>query len=270
MTAAIADFERIGPGEAGGGGSFRAVAPDRLGRPGETVVVHLLGPLTDQQLGRLRPLLVTLAGIRSPHMVALIDAGFRIDGAERGGWYATADPGGSDLTGPRPEPEALRAVADAARGVHALHEVGVAHGAICAEAVRVGGPTGPAAVIDLPPLDPGRTTAGLVWKIGEPGCLDPMDPTVAAGAPTSRASDIWALGATLHRAITGRLLHPDLVGDPAVVALQRVMFEPVAMADGLEPAVGATLASCLARDPRDRPPSAAALALHLDSLADAR
>lgn len=270
MTTAVADFERTDPADADDGASFVADAPPRLGRSGVRVVVHILGPLSDDELGRLRPLLITLAGVRSPHLPALVDAGYRTDGAARGGWYATEDHGPANLTEVRPLPASLAAVAAAARGVHALHEAGLTHEGIRPEAIRLPPPGEGPGVIDLPPLGTERLTVGRVCTIGHPPRLDPLDPRVAAGAPPSRASDLWGLGATLHRAVTGRLLHPALVNDPPVIALQRVMFETVELAEDIDPAVAAAIASCVARDPAARPPSAAALADHLDTLVDAR
>ena len=97
----------------------------------------------------------------------------------------------------------MQAVADAALGSHALHEAGIAHANITPSNILLG--TRCAKLADpslLAVLDPGRTTAGT--RAGD--SVDLTDPSILLGAAPSRASDVWSLGATLHRMLTGQSL----------------------------------------------------------------
>lgn len=268
MSTPVADYEL---GERLSPDVYLAPAPPRLGLDGAAAVVHVLSALPAGAGESLRRRLQALHLVRSPHLAALVDAGY-LPG--EGAWYATEDPytsenqGRTTLGDVHDLPTILAAVAGACRGVHALHQAGLAHGAIGPDAIHVAG--GQRGVIDLPVISPEAIGEGRVLDISDPRLLDTVDPAVARGEPPSRASDLWALGATLHEAATGRLLHPGLATDHAIVALQRVMFEPVRIADDLDPAVAAAVASCVARDPAERPPSAEALADHLDTLVAGR
>lgn len=267
----MADFE-VGEWLTGGGvGRYRALAPGRLKRPGEHVVVHVLCPLTPVGFDRIRPLLARFHALSSPHLSRLIEAGYRSDRQPQAGWYVTEDLGSTDLTGPHDQTAVLAAVAGAARGVHALHQAGLTHGDISATTVH---PRRGGGVVDLPAVGVAAIGDGPILKITDPVLLDTMDPAVAQGQPPSRASDVYALGAVLHRAITGHMLHPGLVNDKAFVALQRVAFEPADPAapvastrpEERDAAVMAAVASCVARDPSRRPASAADVADLLDTL----
>lgn len=261
MTTTMADFEVEEDLDGDRGGRYRARVPDRLRpRAGTVVVRHL--PWADA--GAWEELRVLLGAIRAaatgePHLVEVVEAGY-LDGT--GAWVVTSDPGRARLSDGRVEPRAaLGALAGAAAAVHALHEAGVVHQGVSPEAVT------PDGVVDLPVLDRSRTVEGHVLEVLSPPSLDTVDPAWARGGRPGRETDLFALGATLYRAVTGRLLHPDLATDQPVVALQRVMFEPVHLPPDLDPDVAATVAACIATDPADRPPSALALSHHLSTLA---
>ncbi|MGI8753373.1 MAG: hypothetical protein ACR2MN_13855 [Acidimicrobiales bacterium] len=267
MTTAVADYE---PGERIPGFReevFVTSAPARLDRPDTTVVVHVLRPLSPDDFRRVRPIIEAYAAVQSPHVGGLIEAGYQADGDPPFAWYVTEHHGRSDLTGEHDRRLVLLAIAAAARGVHALHEAGLTHHGVSPSTVR---PTPDGAVIDPPTLQAASMLQGRILDIDDTAMLDTVDPALARGGQPSRASDLWSLGATLHRAITGHLLHPDLPGDEPIVALQRAAFEPIRMAADLDSALAAVVASCLAPDPADRPPSAAALADHLDTLVSQR
>lgn len=267
MSTAIADYE---PGErlpGVGGEVFSSSAPARLARPGTAVVVHVLRPVSPDAFRVIRPILEALATVRSPHVAALLEAGYQPDSEPPLAWYVTEDHVRGDLTGRRDQAQMVGAVAAVARGAHALHQAGLPHGQISAATVRS---TADGAILQPPTIRAESVTGGYILTVDDPAALDSVAPAVARGEPPSRASDLWSLGALLHHAVTGELLHPDLPGDEPLVALQRVAFEPIRMAAGADPALASVVASCLTPDPADRPATAAALADTLESLAAPR
>ena len=74
------------------------------------------------------------------------------------------------------------------------------------------------------------------------------------------AADVYALGAVLYELLTGR---PAFAG-PRAGVIQQVLHDPpippTRILPGLPPALSAACVRCLAKDPADRFPSAAALA----------
>jgi serine/threonine-protein kinase len=93
-----------------------------------------------------------------------------------------------------------------------------------------------------------------------------MDPQLLRGEG-GRWSDIWALGATAHHALTGAAPFPGIEDLPVVEALAQLLVAPVPARRELPAAVSALVASCLALDPADRPTTAEEVARHLDEAA---
>ena len=135
-------------------------------------------------------------------------------------------------------PARLRAIASAARGAHALHEHGQLHEAICPQSVAlvpIGSPgqaTAPeprgtpddgtaSAVLSPPALANGQAPLA---QVGYPP-LGYIDPQLLRGEG-GRWSDIWALGATVHQAVTGSVPFPGLDELPVVQALSRLLSVP--------------------------------------------
>ena len=146
--------------------------------------------------------------------------------------WSTCRPGRSPTRSARSRPsQVLAAVADAARAAHALHEAGIAHNDIKPGNVMLH--DGHAKLSDLglsQLLTPGLTITGL----GSTGSVEYLDPAVIRGEMPGRATDIFALGATLHRALTGTGLYGDLPTDNTMLAMRRVLSHPAG--DLAEPA----------------------------------
>lgn len=262
----IADYQVVEPlGPAGPTiRTVLALRPARLPGSAREVVVHLFDPERfDDAVRHLQE----VAAARSPWVVSLIEAGYD-DAEEAVAYYSTEyQPGGSlarDEKGGRAT--RLRALADAARGVHDLHEAGKVHGGIGPHSVFAGGDG--RGRIDVPhppePLEVGETVMA-----DPPARLETVDPAVIRGEGMSRATDLWALGATIHRVLAGRSLHPGLMTDDPLTAVQRVLFEPPAVDERLPTAYAELIHRCLQPDPAQRPPSARRVADDLDSLAAA-
>ncbi len=148
-------------------------------------------------------------------------------------------------------------------GAHALHEAGIAHANITPSNILLG--TRCAKLADaslLAVLDPGRTTAGT--RAGD--SVDLTDPSILLGAVPSRASDVWSLGATLHRMLTGQSLFGVVPDVGETEALRHVIVAPARLGPSLSPAEARIIADCVAEDPVERPLTAEALASRLRSL----
>jgi WD40 repeat protein len=159
-----------------------------------------------------------------------------------------------------------------ARGLAAAHARGVIHrdvkpGNVLLEAADPGaGGAGPPAVK--------ITDFGLARAVDETCCTESgvtlgtpayMSPEQAEGRPLDCRSDLFSLGSVLYALCTGK---PPFPGDQPLAVLRRVCDErPVPVRD-LNPDVPAWLAGLIerlhARDPGDRPESAAAVAAFLE------
>ena len=114
--------------------------------------------------------------------------------------------------------DVLRAVEHAARAVHALHEAGLAHGDVKPGNVMLHEDGGKLSDLGLARVfNAGAALTGMAPETS----VEFLDPSLLLGEPPSRATDIWALGATLHRALSGTgpvrrtARAPAFVGDPA-------------------------------------------------------
>lgn len=260
----LADYELV---EAVDDGSpnvlYRAPAPPRLGLPpGATVVVKLLAGTTERAFSRLSKLLQTFASVDSPHLVPLLDGG-QVDDVF---FYTTADwPGGSLArpAGPLDAPKAAAALAHACLGAHALHEAGIAHRDISPSAVLLHGGGGWLGGLDLARA---ATAGGSVTSMAALSGVGYLDPAFIRGDSPSRATDIYALGATLHFALTGEGVHPNLPIDDAVLAVRRVLREPPHVSPSLGEDARLVIGACLDPDPAARPATAAELAVLVSAL----
>ena len=89
--------------------------------------------------------------------------------------------------------------------------------------------------------------------MGPVGSVEFMDPALLRGGRASSASDIWSLGATLHRALTDSGLYGELAAGDALLALRKVLSSEPAIDPSLDTATTALVARCLSTDPEQRP-----------------
>ena len=260
----IADYRFVRPlGEGAHGTFFLAVPPPRLGLTAEHVAVKVLVGSTDEEtVRRTTRELRAFASAASPYLVTLYDAGqqdgqffYAMEYFPHGSLAAPAAP----LT----RPQVLVAVAQAARAAHALHEAGVVHRSIKPENVLLH-PDG-ARLSDLglaQALAPGQTVTGL----GPIGTVEYIEPAILLGERGSRGSDIWSLGITLHRALTGKGVYGDLPASDPLLAVRTVLSSKPSLSPELDPRDAEVIARCLAPDAADRPATAEQLAVELERL----
>lgn len=265
MISQVADYRII---EALGGGDdeqlYAAVPPARLGLAADRVAVKVVRGLSDEKgVRRATDELRIFAAVNSPFLVQLYDAGQDDDAL----FYAMEYPVLGTLAAPARAlsgDEALRAVADASRGAHALHEAGIAHRDITPSRVLLHEKGAKLADLGMAKfISPGLT----VSRMPEVTDVEYLDPAVIRGGRPSRASDIWSLGVVLHFAVSGgQSIHPGSVGQEPVAAIRQVLSEPPLIRDDIPPAVAAVIAMALAADPAERPATAADLAARIDAL----
>ncbi len=259
----IADYEFVESLGKGNHGDFwLARPPARLGlAANELVAVKTLGQrASDADFRRMGNELRVYASVDSPYLVEVLDAGHQ-DGRL---FYTTryfADGSLGSPARPLERREVCRAVADAARAAHALHEAGIAHRDIKPSNVMLESGRGRLSDLGLAQvINPGQTVTG----IGPVGTIEYLAPEVIRGERASRASDVWALGVTLHRVLTGRPVYHDLPTSSLVDALRRILTDRPVIDPSLAEAERAIVARCLEADPADRHPTAEALALAID------
>lgn len=265
VPSAVADYriQRL-IGSGSNGTVLLARPPTRLGTVAEYVAVKILGPTADAIFDRVVHELRVAAGARSPYLASMSEVG--LDGTTL---FVVSDyqPRGSLSAPGRPlsTQEVLLAVANTASAAHALHEVGVVHGAIRPQNVLIGPHNALLADLSLTRiLQPGLTVTGL----GSVSSVEYLDPAVLRGSGSSRASDIWALGATVHRALSGVGLYGELPDNQPVAAIRRVTGGAPTIATNLPPAAAELISACLAPVPA-RPPTAAVVADQLYAAAAA-
>lgn len=220
------------------------------------------------------------AGLRSPHVVEVYDAG-RLDGGEL--YLAMARLSGRPLeaaaTEPWPITRVLRVAEQLARALAAAHAAGVVHRDLKPSNVILGADDH-TTVIDfglarrLHADDATLTHAGQLY--GTPAYMPPEQWDEAAGEVTP-AADVYMLGATLYQLATGR----RCFGARSLPGLmQQHLFEPApslarwAEQQGLAQdarwsALSVVVARCLAKAPSDRYADGAAVLAALGSVSDA-
>jgi serine/threonine protein kinase len=260
----IADYEidrEIGHGSQGT--FYLAQAPARLGLDGEPVALKVLDHnATDQEFRRVANELKMFRSIESPFLVDVYDAGYQ------GGrlFYAMRYYPEGTLADPKVSIDrstTLQIVADAARGAHALHEGGVVHRDIKPANILIEAGRGRLSDLGLAQvMTPGMTTTGS----GPVGSIEYLEPDVIWGERASRSTDVWSLGVTLHRALTGESVYQGLPEKRMAAAFQHVLHSTPELSADLEPAERAVIERCLAEQRSDRWPTAEALAEAIESL----
>jgi serine/threonine protein kinase len=260
----IADYSFVRTLGEGNHGEFHlATPPARLRLSTEYVAVKVLnGGGSEESFRRMTKELRAFASVQSPYLVTLYDAG-----QEGGTFYYSMEyfPLGSLAAPARPltRPETIRAVTHAARAAHSLHEAGVAHRDIKPANVMLHEHGAKLSDLGLAQvLQPGQTVTG----IGTVGSIEFIDPVIMRGERASRATDIWSLGLTLHRALTGVGVYGELPDRDPLLALRKVLSTSPTLDPGLSPAERSVVEACIEPDLAKRIPTAEALAQRLDQL----
>ena len=162
----------------------------------------------------------------------------------------------------------LRVLAGVCDGLHAAHELSdeqghpllVVHRDVTPGNVIVG-KAGYAKLIDFGVARArdriaGETRSGIVK-----GTPQYMAPEQAQGHKVDRRADVWAVGAVLHRGVSGT---PPFKDRFALQSYIHKMSEPAPLPDDVPEPVRAIVARAMSRDPADRFPTAADLGFAIE------
>ena len=265
----------------GGMGAVWSAVEDATG---ETVAIKVF-PLTGS--GDAAPLLAEArraSAVDHPGVVRVRDHGSADDLA----WIVMDLVPGRDLwryvqeAGPLPPASAARVVADAADALAAVHAAGLVHRDVKPANILLDESDDTLAVrladfgVAAPVPPPEGLTDASEWARttstpSRAGTYAYMAPEQWGGAPATARGDIWGLGGVLYTALTGERPYPQ--DSLPELAYEIAVSPPPRAADhvpGLPRGYDEIIAAALAKDPQDRPRSAADLAAALRAVAEGR
>ena len=213
----------------------------------------------------------TAAKLRHPNIVVVRDVG-QIDGASFVAMDLLSASLGQRLHRPRilPEAEVIRIGLDVAAALGAAHTAGVIHRDIKPDNILFGR-ADEAIVADFGLARALASDLALSKSNQVMGTPHYFSPEQARGLELDGRSDLYSLGVTLYRAVTGQL--PFDGDDWYTVGRQHIddpVTPPRTIISTISPSFDAILLQLMAKQPVDRFASAEALAVALQSLATPR
>ena len=229
---------------------------------GRTVAIKLLSPNLAEQPGfveRFREEARHTALLGHPNIATVYDYGKEDDGAS---WLVMEYVEGEPLSaiirteGPQSPRRTAMIIGQCADALQAAHEAGVVHRDVKPANILLR----PDGVVKLTDFGIARAMdAAPMTRTGEVmGTAQYISPEQAMGKPVTGKSDIYSLGIVAYELLTGS--RPFDEGTPFATAMAHVHKPAPALPPSVPSAMATVVASCLAKDPAQRPVSAAALA----------
>ena len=274
LSAALADRYRI-ERELGAGGMATVFLARDLKHDRDVAIKVLKPDLARSLTGErfLREISIT-ARLNHPHILALLDSGEAADGELL--YYVMPVATGESLRdrlaarGALPVAEALRVAMDATEALVHAHAQGVVHRDIKPDNVLLSGDH--AIVVDFgiakavgDARDTVLTSEGT--SLGTPVYMSPEQ--AAGDGETDHRSDIYAMGVLLFEMLAGA---PPFAGSFSQILVEKATKDAPSLAarcPAASPELVRLVARCLARDPANRPATAAALLAELRAIATA-
>lgn len=206
------------------------------------------------------------AQLDHPHIVSIYDRGETTDGQL---WIAMQFVDGTDAdkalrSGPMAPMRAVHLVGQAAKALDYAHQRGVVHRDVKPANLLLSGPPGPDERVLLGDFGIARALgdAGLTGTGTLLATLPYAAPEVLAGGSADARADLYSLGCTLFRMLTGREPFAAAGGMAAVVAAHLYAPPPCVstLVPGLSPRMDAVIAGAMAKNPAERFSSARQLA----------
>ena len=254
---ALKDYEPIEQIGSGGFGTVYSARHVVLRRIDALKVLDQIGELRTSDRTRFARECVAMAKVDHPNVTRVYDAGTSRSGKP---WLAMELLPGGNLAehAPLDWAAALAAVSEAADGLQAIHDVGIVHRDIKGQNL-LRSLHGSVKVADLgiAVVSEGVSSDLRTRGLDLAGSLAFMAPELFDGRPASVASDVYALGATLHQLLAGA--PPFVDGAPPVsVVIRRILHDPVdSPSVSMPQALRQLIIDCMAKDPHDRPGRAA-------------
>jgi serine/threonine protein kinase len=246
---------------SGGMGTVWEAEDETLGRPVAVKVLSESLAAGEHAVRRFEREAQAAARLSGPYIAAVYDFG-RSDGRP----YIVMElvPGETladrlAREGPLPPLEASRIATRVAEALEEAHRAGIVHRDVKPGNVMLT-PAGDVKVMDF-----GIAAAAWAERVTTPGLVlgtpSYLAPEQAKSEKTTPASDVYALGAMLYEMVAGR--PPFVAESPVALALAHIREDPRPLdqvADGVPPNLASASMAALAKDPAERPPSAAAFA----------
>jgi TolB-like protein len=258
--------------ELGGGGMSRVFVAEET-RLARKVVVKVLPPelAAEISIDRFNREIQLSASLQHPHIVPLLAAG----GAGDVLFYTMPFVEGEALRtrlariGELPVRDAIRILKDVADALAYAHARGIVHRDIKPDNVLLSGhhavvaDFGVAKAVSQAKGQSGLTSVGVA--LGTPAY---MAPEQAAGDPNiDHRADIYALGAMAYEMLTGRAIFRGMSPHQMLAAHITEPVQPVTdLRPAMPPALADLIMACLAKNPADRPQSAAEILQTLEGI----
>jgi serine/threonine protein kinase len=254
-------------GEGGMGKVYRATHPER----GEVALKVLRAELgADDGFRRRFEREAEMARkVEHAHVVRTLDAG-----EQDGVLYLTQEfiSGGSlaghlERDGTLELARAVQICLEVAAGLDAMHEAGLVHRDIKPHNIMLD-TEGNAYIADFG-LAKDREASTVLTRLGQAmGSLDYMAPEQIRGVEIDARADVYALGCVMYECLTGQPPFADRKGMQVMWAhLRDEPPNPCDVRGDLPDSVGWTITMAMAKEPKDRPPTATAYARMLQMAA---